>query len=140
MKNVILLVVLFITSTLFAQGPNANGIKLDSAKGILTFEQETVDYGTIEQNSDGKREFTFTNTGNAPIIITKVKASCGCTVPTKPQEPIMPGKSATIGVKYDTKRLGNFSKTITVTSNATEPVKKIRIKGNIIKSIVAMAN
>lgn len=140
MKNVILLVVLFITSTLFAQGPNANGIKLDSAKGILTFEQETVDYGTIEQNSDGKREFTFTNTGNAPIIITKVKASCGCTVPTKPQEPIMPGKSATIGVKYDTKRLGDFSKTITVTSNATEPVKKIRIKGNIIKSIVAMAN
>ena len=77
--------------------------------------------------------FTFTNTGKSPLIVEKVKGSCGCTVPTKPEEPIMPGETGEIKVKYDTNRVGGFSKTVTITSNASEPVKRIKIKGIVLK-------
>lgn len=93
------------------------------------FEQETIDYGKIQKGSDGVRTFVFTNVGTAPLIIEQVKGSCGCTVPTKPEKPIMPGEKGKIKVKYDTNRVGGFSKSITITSNATEARKVIRIKG-----------
>lgn len=64
-------------------------------------------------------------------MITSVKGSCGCTVATKPSKPIMPNETAEIGVKYDTKRVGAFSKTITVVSNASEKSKVLRIKGSV---------
>ncbi|WP_245962962.1 DUF1573 domain-containing protein [Ulvibacter antarcticus] len=108
-----------------------------SEKGVFQFETDVIDYGTIAQNADGVRAFKFTNVGNAPIVITKAKGSCGCTVPTKPNGPVMPGESAEIGVKYDTKRIGSFSKTITLTSNASEGVKVIKIKGKILAPTVA---
>jgi len=101
--------------------------------GIFEFDSDIIDYGSVKQNSEGKRSFTFKNIGNSPIIITKVKASCGCTVATKPNQPIMPGETAKIGVKYDTKRIGAFSKSITITSNASETAKIIRIKGIVLK-------
>ena len=97
------------------------------------FVTETIDYGKIEKDSDGARVFTFKNIGNAPLIIDKIKASCGCTVPTKPEGPIMPGETGDIKVKYATNRVGGFSKTITITSNATEARKVIRIKGIVLK-------
>lgn len=103
-----------------------------TAQGILDFESEVIDYGTIKKNANGERTFTFTNSGNAPIIITNVKTSCGCTVPTKPNGPIMPGEMAQIGVKYATNRIGAFSKTITVLSNATTPSKVLKIKGTVV--------
>ncbi len=79
----------------------------------------TIDYGRIEKNSDdGIRTFEFTNTGNAPLVITAVQSTCGCTIPSKPKEPIMPGKTGKIGVKYNM-GLGPIRKTITVESNAT---------------------
>ena len=84
----------------------------------MEFETSVMDYGLIEHNSDGKREFVLTNTGNAPLIISNAKGSCGCTVPTWPKAPIAPGESASIGVKYATKRIGKFTKTITLTTNA----------------------
>lgn len=99
--------------------------------GIL-FDSETIDYGTIKKNADGNRQFTFTNNGNKPLIITNTTGSCGCTVPTKPTEPIMPGQKGTIGVKYDTSRTGQFTKTVTVTSNASETPKTLTIKGNVL--------
>lgn len=100
---------------------------------ILTFEDEVVDYGTIEQGADGVREFKFTNTGKAPLIISNAQGSCGCTVPTWPKEPIKPGESSVIKVKYDTKRLGAINKTVTITSNAGGDASKVlRIKGTII--------
>ena len=91
-----------------------------------------MNYGTIEQNSNGKRSFVFTNNGKTPITISKIKVSCGCTVATKPEKPILPGETAKIGVKYATNRLGKFSKTITVTSNASKKPKTLRIKGEVI--------
>lgn len=99
---------------------------------VMTFETEVVDYGTIEQGADGVREFKFTNTGKEPLLISNARGSCGCTVPTWPKEPIKPGESSTIKVKYDTKRLGAINKSVTITSNASESTKVIRIKGKII--------
>ncbi len=100
----------------------------------IEFEQEVIDYGNVEYASNGEREFIIKNTGDAPLIITKTKGSCGCTVPTKPTEPILPGKSAVMKVKYDTKRANQpFSKSITVTSNAVNfPTKIVKIKGKVL--------
>lgn len=107
-------------STTAVDNPNAPDIK---------FETEVIDYGTIEHNADGNREFKFKNTGKEPLIITNCQGSCGCTVPTWPKEPIKPGASSSIKVKYATDRVGAFEKTVTVNSNAKTPVKVIKIKG-----------
>lgn len=100
----------------------------------IVFESETIDYGTIPHNADGKREFVFTNNGNKPLIISNAQGSCGCTVPTYPKEPIMPGAKGVIGVKYATDRVGAFTKTVTLTTNAVEPSKVLTIKGNVLPS------
>ena len=104
------------------------------AKGILTFESETIDYGTIDQNADGVRTFTFINTGNAPIVIAKVKTTCGCTAPSFNKNAILPGETSNISIKYATNRIGAFSKSVTVISNASEANKILKIKGKVLKS------
>jgi len=99
----------------------------------MVFDTETIDYGTIAHNADGKREFVFTNNGTKPLIITNTTGSCGCTVPTSPKEPIAPGAKGIIGVKYATDRVGAFTKTVTVTSNAEgQPTKVLTIKGTVL--------
>jgi len=100
----------------------------------IEFETDVIDYGTIEKGSDGVRVFKFTNTGNAPLIISKVKSTCGCTVPKKPDGPIMPGETGEISVKYDTNRVNPIRKTITVTSNADTPTVALKIKGLVVDS------
>lgn len=105
--------------------------KVDGAG--MVFVSETIDYGTVAHNSDGKREFVFTNNGTKPLIITNTQGSCGCTVPTSPKEPIAPGAKGIIGVKYATDRVGAFTKTVTVTSNADGQATKIlTIKGVVL--------
>ena len=99
------------------------------------FEQETIDYGKIIKGSEGERTFVFTNVGDAPLIIQSIKSSCGCTVPKKPENPIMPGEKGEIKVSYATNRVGGFSKSITIYSNAKIPTKVIRIKGTVNKEI-----
>ncbi|MEP3208543.1 MAG: DUF1573 domain-containing protein [Maribacter sp.] len=101
------------------------------AAAKIEFKTETVDYGEIAKGSDGVRVFEFTNTGDAPLIISKVSSSCGCTIPKKPEEPILPGKTGEIQVKYDTNRVGPIRKAITVISNADTPTKVLKIKGEI---------
>lgn len=107
---------------------------LPKVKGAgMVFLSETIDYGTIAHNADGKREFVLTNNGNKPLIITNAVGSCGCTVPTFPKEPIAPGAKAVIGVKYATDRIGPFTKTVTITSNAEGmPTKVLTIKGTVL--------
>ena len=100
----------------------------------IEFKSDTIDYGTIEKGSNGVRVFEFTNTGNAPLIISKVSSSCGCTIPKKPKDPILPGKTGEIEVKYDTKRVNPIRKTITVISNADTPTVALKIKGLVIDS------
>ena len=100
----------------------------------IEFESETIDYGVIEKGSDGVRVFKFKNTGDAPLIVSAVKSSCGCTVPKKPTAPILPGENGEIEVKYDTKRVNPIRKTITVTSNADRPTVALKIKGTVVDS------
>ncbi|MBU2947242.1 DUF1573 domain-containing protein [Zobellia uliginosa] len=97
----------------------------------IEFKSETVDYGEIQKGADGVRVFEFTNTGQAPLIISKVSSSCGCTIPKKPEDPILPGKTGEISVKYDTNRVGPIRKAITVISNADTPTKVLKIKGEV---------
>ena len=105
-----------------------------NAQAKISFETETVDYGLILKGSDGIRVFRFTNTGDAELVVTNVKSSCGCTVPKKPEGPIAPGASGSIEVKYDTNRVGPIRKTVTVYSNADEPIKALKIKGEVLNA------
>jgi hypothetical protein len=97
----------------------------------MVFEKETIDYGTIDQNADGHREFVFVNNGDQPLKIENAQGSCGCTVPEAPKEPIAPGAKGVIKVKYDTNRVGTFQKNVTVTSNASQTPKVLIIKGEV---------
>ncbi len=91
-----------------------------------------IDYGSIENGADGKRFFTFTNTGDKPLVISRIQTSCGCTTPEYSKEPVLPGEDGKIVVKYDTKREGPFHKSITVYSNAVQAERKVlKIKGNV---------
>jgi hypothetical protein len=128
MKNLLIIATLFITSIAFSQETTDT-----ATAGVLEFETEVIDYGKIKQNDDGNRSFKFKNTGDSPITIANVKGSCGCTVATKPNKPIMPGETAEIGIKYATNRVGGFSKTVTITSDSSTPRKVLRIKGIVLK-------
>ena len=98
-------------------------------KPEISFEKTVIDYGTVNKGDNGVREFVFKNSGNAPLIISNVKSTCGCTIPKKPEKPILPGESEKIQVKYDTKRVGFIRKSITVTSNAaSSPTTILKIK------------
>lgn len=101
----------------------------------IEFKSEVIDYGEIQKGADGVRVFEFTNTGTVPLVITDVTSSCGCTIPEKPKDPILPGKTGEIKVKYDTSRVGPIRKTITVYSNASEPAKSIKIKGTVLDTV-----
>tara|TARA_B100000809_G_scaffold265985_1_gene326678 strand:- start:18579 stop:18995 length:417 start_codon:yes stop_codon:yes gene_type:complete len=133
MKKILIAVTLFIV----AFSMNAQIAKpvedFDANAPIFQFEEEVIDYGKIKKDADGNRVFKFKNTGGSPLIITQTKGSCGCTVPTYQKEPIMPGETGEIKVKYATNRVGRFSKTVTITSNASEPKKVVRIKGEVLK-------
>jgi hypothetical protein len=122
MKKIVL--VLFVGLMGFSLAAQVKAPKIE-------FKAETVDYGTIEKGSDGVRVFEFTNTGDAPLIVSKVSSSCGCTIPKKPEDPILPGKTGEIKVKYDTNRVGPIRKAITVISNADTPTKVLKIKGEV---------
>lgn len=100
---------------------------------VMTFETKVVDYGEIEENADPYRFFKFENTGTEPLIITSAKGSCGCTVPTYPTDPIGPGESGEIKVRYATNRIGAFTKTVTLTTNSVEEKIVLKIKGKVNK-------
>ncbi|MFZ1694770.1 MAG: DUF1573 domain-containing protein [Flavobacteriales bacterium] len=99
---------------------------------MISLDKESHDYGNIAQGANGTCEFTVTNTGDAPLIITQCQGSCGCTVPKCETNPIMPGQKSAITVKYDTNRQGPINKSVTITSNATNaPSKIVTIRGNV---------
>ncbi|MCQ2285719.1 MAG: DUF1573 domain-containing protein [Bacteroidales bacterium] len=97
----------------------------------ITFEKLEHDYGNILKGDNGTCQFRFTNTGKSDLVLTNVRSSCGCTVPSWPKESIAPGQSSVITVKYNTQRIGIISKTITVESNAINNRIVLRIKGNV---------
>lgn len=137
MKKIILiamLAVVGITASNAQSTKKTKAAKVAKIEGAgMVFENETIDYGTIAHNADGNRQFVFVNNGTKPLIITNTQGSCGCTVPTTPKEPIAPGAKGIIGVKYATDRVGAFTKTVTVTSNAEgQPTKVLTIKGTVL--------
>ena len=127
MKKYILLAVVLLNVSIFAQ----KGAKIE-----FKDKENTIDYGTTNKDDDnGLRSFEFTNTGDEPLIITNVQSTCGCTVPSKPTEPILPGKTGKIDIKYNM-HTGPIRKTITVESNAVnvdEGRVAIKIKGEVIE-------
>lgn len=129
MRNLIFYTVLFV-GTIFASPKVLAQVVESGAK--IEFSKEVHDYGNIKYGANGTCTFKFTNTGNAPLIISKATGSCGCLVPSWPKEPIAPGASGEIVLKYDTKRPGPITKSATITSNAVnEPSKVIRVKGTV---------
>jgi hypothetical protein len=126
-----------LLATVLVQAQETPAPAANTSLAEITFEKEVHDFGTIPNGGNGTYEFKFKNTGKEPLIITEAHGSCGCTVPTYPKNvPILPGASEVIKVTYDTKRTGNFTKTVTITSNAKTPSKVITIKGNVEAPVV----
>ena len=106
----------------------------------ISVDKEVLDYGTIQKGADGNRTFVVTNTGDKPLIISNCQGSCGCTVPKCETAPILPGNTSNVNVHYDTERVGPFTKTVTVTSNATNsPNLTVNIKGVVEEKTPAAA-
>jgi hypothetical protein len=125
-KALVVLVMLFAAVGVFAQ--NATNDTLP----IIKFEKLEHNFGKIKEGTLATYSFVFENTGKAPLILTNVQASCGCTTPEWPKEPIMPGKKATIKAAYNSYgRPGQFHKAITVKSNAGLDVV-LSIKGDVL--------
>jgi hypothetical protein len=134
MQKVIIsfVIMLFAAFTLHAQDAGTPAPPADPNAPEISFDKTVHDYGTVVQGSDATCEFKFTNTGKEPLILQKPVSSCGCTVPTWPQEPVLPGKGDVIKVTYSTHNVGPINKTITVTSNAKTARVILSIKGNVI--------
>ena len=130
MKRIVLSLTMLLAVATWSLAQNEAPVK----KGpVMIFESTTVDYGTIEQDSDPLKVVKFTNTGDEPLIITNARGSCGCTVPDWPKEPIMPGQSSKIEVRYATNRIGPFNKTIRITTNENNDGHTLTVKGKVLK-------
>ncbi len=129
MKKLFLMfsVVLFMGTLSFCQSGSSKG----TGKAEMTFKTASHDFGKLKKGSDCAFDFTYKNTGDSILIITNVSTSCGCTTPDWTKEPIPSGKSGSIKVKYDSNRIGPFTKTITVVSNAKNTPVVLTITGNI---------
>lgn len=96
---------------------------------VMTFEEEEFDFGKIAKGTHVEHVFKFTNAGKAPLVITNATSSCGCTVPSYPQnESIAPGETGEMTVKFDGSGQGQVTKTITITSNTETATQNLRIK------------
>ena len=134
MKKILSVLALVAAVCTFAVAQEVTPVTLapkQTSGAKVKFETETVDYGSIEQGADPYRLFKFKNTGTEPLVIKNAKGSCGCTVPTYPKEPILPGATSEIKVRYDTNRVGPFTKTVTLTTNINGEEIRLTIKGDV---------
>jgi hypothetical protein len=105
--------------------------KIKEANGI-TWKSESIDLGEIPQNKPKEVDFEFKNTGKTAVVITNVKASCGCTATDYTKTPVQPGETARVKATYNAAAKGAFSKTVTVTTNADDTPKVLSFKGTVI--------
>ncbi len=124
---------IFMFSAILAVGAQAQA-KVGGP--VMSFEKTEIDYGTIQQNADPLRKFKFKNTGTEPLVIKNARGSCGCTVPSYKKEPIMPGETSDIEVRYATDRIGVFTKTVTIETNEGDQSRVLTIKGNVLEKKV----
>ncbi|MEA5261000.1 DUF1573 domain-containing protein [Arcicella aquatica] len=104
-----------------------------NAQGVIKFKSESHDFGKIEEGVVATHVFEFTNTGTAPVVISNASPSCGCTTPDWTKEPVMPGKTGKVTAAFSSAgRLGGFSKTVTVISNAETPQIVLSFKGEVV--------
>ncbi|MDP3462434.1 MAG: DUF1573 domain-containing protein [Bacteroidales bacterium] len=130
-KFVVILSVFVFTSFILCAQTQDSSEKVNGPE--ISFKKDVHDYGEIPVNSDGSSTFEFTNTGNEPLILSQPRSSCGCTVPTWPRQPILPGEKEKITVTYNTARPGLINKSVTILSNAKKNSSVIlRIKGNVV--------
>ncbi|MDX2003608.1 MAG: DUF1573 domain-containing protein [Chitinophagales bacterium] len=121
MKNLAALFVLFLSFSLAVQAQNGP---------VMTFKTDTYDFGTITEGDSVSFEFVFTNTGKSNLIISNVQASCGCTTPYWPQQPIKPGESSKIKATFKSEgKMGTQNKVITITTNEADNTKRVFFKG-----------
>ena len=130
MKSKIYIIVIAVLTGLISMA-FAHKSQSNEGKPFMHFENLKHNYGKIEANSDGNYIFKFTNTGDSPLIISEVHSSCGCTVAKKPKEPILPGESDEIKVRYNTAIVGFFRKNIRVISNAENSPVVLEISGEV---------
>jgi hypothetical protein len=138
MKNLLLSICLIvIVSSVSAQQPLASNTvaknKITSKAASFNWSKTTVDLGELKLNKPVTHEFTFINTGNTPLVISSVKASCGCTITSYTKSPVAEGSSGFVTVTYNAASLGVFTKTITVTSNTEEGNTLLVIKGEVVE-------
>lgn len=117
-----------------AQAQEATILTPDNDGAKITFDNKVINYGKVDKGTNGTRVFKFKNEGSEPLVLNSVRASCGCTTPKWTREPIAPGGEGEIQVKYDTNRMGNFHKTVTVQSNATNQTVVLTIKGQVMNA------
>lgn len=132
MKKTILMLAAIIFAAIQLSAQDTEQTEVNPNAPVITFDKVIHDYGTILKDSDGTCEFAFTNDGKEPLILSRPKSSCGCTVPTWPKQPVLPGKGDVIKVTYATNRVGPFNKTVTVYCNASNSPIKLQIKGKVI--------
>lgn len=127
-------ILLFIAITAFASLSYSQALKFKNPNAaVITFEKLIHNYGNVAYKGNGESEFKFTNTGKEPLILQRPRSSCGCTVPDWPREPILPGKTGTIKITYDTKKVGPINKTVTILSNARNKAVILKVKGRVLR-------
>jgi hypothetical protein len=135
MKKIVIAITLFLGLAIVSKAQVVPTEPMNPNAPEMKFETEVLDFGNVKFDGNGVREFKVKNIGHSPLTITNVQGQCGCTSttidnkPGWPVEPILPGKTASIRVKYDTKRVGPFEKNVTISSNSKEPSKVVKIKG-----------
>lgn len=111
----------------------ANQIQAQDSVPVITFKENSIDFGDIIQGQKVEHTFVLTNTGKQPLIISNVAATCGCTVPSWPKEPVAPGKSAEIKVSFNsTGKVGKQNSVVRIYSNASEPIEKVSLISNVL--------
>lgn len=144
MKKSLILLATVVAFSLFSCKDNAaNKIETENvvaaeqrdenmdAYPVMSFDEKEFDFGEIVQGTHVDHMFTFTNTGNAPLVITNARSSCGCTVPEYTREPVAPGEKGELLVKFDGSGRGTVNKTITLSTNTEGVNETLRIKANV---------
>jgi hypothetical protein len=126
------IITLAFAPNIMAQENEPVQVQIVQSKVILTLNEETHDFGTIPEGPNAACEFEVKNTGTEPLVIYSVTASCGCTVPEWPKEPIAPGKSGEIKVVFDSNgKSGAQSKRVTIVSNTNPPESFLYLEGDV---------
>ena len=131
MKNTIPIIIFFLISISWSSCKTGNE-KGSGGDASIEFDTIAHDFGEIPFNGDAEFEFVFRNLGNGPLLLTHVKSTCGCTIPEWSREPIGAEQTGTINVSYDTHRVGPFTKSIYVYSNASNGVQRLSITGKVV--------